>query len=111
MTTLSTHVLDLHTGRPVDGLEVRLSHHVDGNWVDLGKARTDADGRAKDFAARSLGPGQHRLVFDTGGYFAARGVDCFYPRVEIMFTVGDNDRHLHVPLLVAPFGYTTYRGS
>jgi 5-hydroxyisourate hydrolase len=101
----------MHSGRPAHDVGIRLLHRVDGGWVDLAEARTDDDGRVAGVARAPLAPGPYRLVFDTGAYFAARGVDCFYPLVELVFSVGPADEHLHVPLLVAPFGYTTYRGS
>ncbi|GAA2890460.1 hydroxyisourate hydrolase [Streptosporangium fragile] len=103
-SSLSTHVLDAALGRPAAGVAVRLEK--DGRV--LAEGVTDADGRIKGW---SCGPGVHRLVFDTGAYFAAREVDAFYPRVSIDFTVRDPGEHHHVPLLLSPFAYSTYRGS
>jgi 5-hydroxyisourate hydrolase len=99
--TLSTHVLDTARGEPAAGVRVTLSK--DG--VTVSEAVTDADGRVRD-----LGPvdgGRYRLVFDTAAYL---GADAFFPSVTVEFTVTD-DRHYHVPLLLSPFGYSTYRGS
>ena len=103
--TLSTHVLDATLGRPAAGVAVRLSR---GGEV-VAEAVTDADGRVGE-----LGPptaGTHTLTFDTGGYFAATGQQGFYPEVAVTFAVTDPGQHLHVPLLLSPFAYSTYRGS
>ncbi|KAF0849015.1 hydroxyisourate hydrolase [Nocardia caishijiensis] len=105
MTGLSTHVLDAVRGVPAEGVAVWL---VRGE-LRLTEALTDADGRVKELAA-GLNPGDYQLFFDTGSYFAAQGVETFYPEVGIAFTVGDQ-AHLHVPLLLSPFAYSTYRGS
>ncbi|GEM29943.1 5-hydroxyisourate hydrolase [Nocardia neocaledoniensis NBRC 108232] len=105
MTSLSTHVLDAVRGVPAAGVAVWL---VRGEQR-LTEALTDADGRVKELAA-GLNPGDYHLFFDTGGYFAAQGVETFYPEVRVTFTVGEQP-HLHVPLLLSPFAYSTYRGS
>jgi 2-oxo-4-hydroxy-4-carboxy-5-ureidoimidazoline decarboxylase len=103
---LSTHVLDAALGRPAAGVAVRL---LLGEEL-LAEAKTDDDGRV-----RALGPdlvaGTYRLVFATGEYFAATAPECFYPEVVVTFTVTDPARHHHVPLLLSPFAYSTYRGS
>lgn len=104
--SLSTHVLDARTGRPAAGLAVRLEG-ADG--APLADALTDADGRVKDLGAP--GAGSFRLVFATGAYFATLDVPAFYPQVTIDFTVTDPAAHYHVPLLLSPFAYSTYRGS
>lgn len=101
--TLSTHVLDAALGRPAAGVLVRLER---GGEV-LAQGTTDTDGRVRDLGA--LGPGTHRLVFDTGAYFTATAQQGFYPEVAVAFTAGDG--HHHVPLLLSPFHYSTYRGS
>ncbi len=103
--SLSTHVLDAVTGRPAAGVAVRLEH----GGTPVAEGVTDPDGRIRD-----LGPlraGTHRLTFDTGAWFAAAGTPAFYPEVTIAFTVADPDAHHHVPLLLSPFAYSTYRGS
>jgi 5-hydroxyisourate hydrolase len=109
MASLSTHVLDTSAGRPAAGLHVTLQS-ADGSVVATGV--TDDDGRVGDLAA-DLPAGDHRIRFDTGAWFAAQGVAAFYPEVVVVFTVGgDQSReHFHVPLLLNPFGYSTYRGS
>ncbi|MGH3417001.1 MAG: hydroxyisourate hydrolase [Actinocrinis sp.] len=114
---LSTHVLDTVLGQPAAGISVRLeAASPDGGWMPLVSTRTDRDGRAReDFTApagRALHAGDYRLVFDTAGYFADQGVkDFFYPEVAVAFTVADPDAHHHVPLLLSPYGYSTYRGT
>ncbi|MEV0331342.1 hydroxyisourate hydrolase [Nocardia sp. NPDC050717] len=105
MTSLSTHVLDAVRGVPAAGVAVWLTR----GDQRLTEALTDADGRVKELAA-GLNPGDYRLFFDTGGYFAAQGVETFYPEICVTFTVGAQP-HLHVPLLLSPFAYSTYRGS
>jgi 5-hydroxyisourate hydrolase len=111
MSTLSTHVLDAASGRPAPGVRVALARRDDGHWRQLGEAVTDDDGRARDLAPDGLGAGVHRLVFATGEYFAATGQTGFYPEVPVVFEVTDTDRHYHVPLLLSPFAFSTYRGS
>jgi len=111
MRTLSTHVLDAVTGTPAAGVSIRLERRAgeaDDSWADLGLVITDDDGRSRGFP--ELQPGVHRLVFDTAGYFRASGRDCFYPEVAICFAIAAEGHH-HVPLLLSPFAYSTYRGS
>ena len=103
--SLSTHVLDAASGRPAVGVAVRLER--DG--VVLAEAVTDADGRVRDLDL--LTAGTHRVTFDTGAWFAATGTVGFYPEVTVAFTVTDPGQHHHVPLLLSPFAYSTYRGS
>ncbi|GGK51235.1 hydroxyisourate hydrolase [Nocardia camponoti] len=105
MTSLSTHVLDAVRGVPAAEVGVWLTH----GDRRVAEALTDADGRIKELAA-GLNPGDYLLHFDTGAYFAAQGVETFYPQVVVTFTVGEQS-HLHVPLLLSPFAYSTYRGS
>ena len=106
MATLSTHVLDTATGLPAAGLRVTLEA-ADGSV--LAEALTDDDGRVATLAG-DLATEDHLIRFDTGTWFAAQGVAAFYPEVVVAFTV-DKDEHFHVPLLLSPFGYSTYRGS
>lgn len=111
--SLSTHVLDGVTGTPAAGVQVRLYRaetSADGGRALLAEAATDRGGRIRE-AFPELGAGSHSLVFDTGEYFARRGVPAFYPEVAISFTVADPAAHHHVPLLLSPFAYSTYRGS
>jgi 5-hydroxyisourate hydrolase len=102
--SLSTHVLDTARGAPAAGVPVRHERREGDAWRPVESGSTDADGRISGFTAE---PGVHRLVFDTAAYL---GADAFYPSATIEFRVAD-DRHHHVPLLLSPFGYTTYRGS
>ena len=106
MASLSTHVLDTAAGRPAVGLRVTLET---AEGTALKEAVTDADGRVGDLAAE-LPTGEHRLRFDTGAWFARQDLATFYPEVVVAFTVTE-DAHFHVPLLLSPFGYSTYRGS
>lgn len=105
--SISTHVLDARSGTPAAGLPVRLAARRGDAWVDVASAVTDPDGRVSDLPAPSA-PGPARLTFDTGAYL---GTDTFYPEVTITFLVLDVDQHLHVPLLLSPYAYSTYRGS
>lgn len=111
--SLSTHVLDTTAGRPAAGLEIQLqSRRADGTWAPAGFGRTDADGRLRDWLPAGVpAAGRHRLVFATGAWFAAAGVPTFYPEVSVDFEVTAPDEHHHVPLLLSPFGYSTYKGS
>lgn len=104
--SLSTHVLDATTGRPASGVAVSLSRS--GNEVAAGV--TDGDGRIAEVTA-DLEEGTYRLRFDTASYFASQGVNGFYPEVLITFEVTDAHAHHHVPLLLSPYAYSTYRGS
>ena len=105
--SLSTHVLDAVTGRPASGVRVVLERKGAGGWDEVAERRTDADGRVAELAG-DLGAGVYRLVFDVEGYL---GPECFYPEVAVSFRVADPAAHLHVPLLLSPFAYSTYRGS
>jgi 5-hydroxyisourate hydrolase len=109
--SLSTHVLDATSGRPATDVPLTLDRQVAGSWRQVGSGRTDDDGRCKTIAPDGLEAGTYRLAFDTGAYFAATGVDGFYPEVSVVFTVTEPERHHHVPLLLSPFAYSTYRGS
>lgn len=114
MSTISTHVLDTSLGRPAAGVRVILEQvDAKGAVVSLGIGETDADGRVRDLLPPSdaLDVGEYRLRFDTGDYFATSSPDTFYPSVTVDFRIVDAAAHYHVPLLLSPFGYTTYRGS
>ena len=112
MSTITTHVLDVSRGRPAKGINVTLERVGAPQGTILATAMTDADGRVKAFTPTlSLQPGTYRLTFNVGAYFTAADVDAFYPRVVVEFEVRDATQHYHVPLLLSPFGYSTYRGS
>jgi 5-hydroxyisourate hydrolase len=109
---ISTHVLDTSQGRPADGVTVTLERQDGGAWRVVGRGVTDRDGRVKELASGDTrAPGTFRLTFETGPYFSARGMRTFYPSVTVLFEVRDVAEHHHVPLLVSPFGYSTYRGT
>ena len=110
MRSLSTHVLDAVSGEPAAGMRVVLSRRTGDDWTELGAATTDADGRVRELAPDGLDAGDHRLVFDTAAHFAATGTTGFYPEVSVAFTVAEQ-RHYHVPLLLSPYAFSTYRGS
>ncbi|GGM40930.1 5-hydroxyisourate hydrolase [Longimycelium tulufanense] len=103
--SLSTHVLDAARGRPAAGLAVRLEQAAGDGWELVASANTNDDGRITGW---NPGAGVHRLVFDTGTYL---GADAFYPEVTVTFRIADPAEHYHVPLLLSPFAYSTYRGS
>jgi 5-hydroxyisourate hydrolase/2-oxo-4-hydroxy-4-carboxy-5-ureidoimidazoline decarboxylase len=109
---LTTHVLDTAVGMPGKNITIRLQMPVNGAWQTIAQGITNADGRIEDLlpAQKNLAHGNYKLVFDTDSYFAAQKIKGFYPEVEIQFTVFDT-AHYHVPLLINPFGYSTYRGS
>lgn len=110
---ISTHVLDTTRGRPATGVPVTLEQLGEGAWGHVGKAVTDADGRVKSLLPDGfeLKAGTFRIAFDVAWYFEKQNVPSFYPGVSITFVVRDPREHFHVPLLLNPFGYSTYRGS
>jgi 5-hydroxyisourate hydrolase len=108
---ISTHVLDTSRGRPAAGVPVVLERQAGDGWEPVGDGRTDGDGRVAELAPPGVGEGRYRLTFDTGAYFEASGQTGFYPQVTVLFAVDDGAGHYHVPLLLNPFGYSTYRGS
>jgi 5-hydroxyisourate hydrolase len=113
MSQITTHVLDTSLGRPAAGVPVVLEvEDVGTGWKQVGRGATDKDGRLSDLLGEaSLVEGTYRLMFDTHSYFADRKVAALYPQVTVVFSVRDAAEHHHVPLLLSPFGYTTYRGS
>ena len=110
--SLSSHVLDAVHGRPARGVSVRWERLHGDAWQHVSDGVTDDDGRISQWEhAAPTSAGRHRLVFDSGGYFAGQGTRTFYPEVVVVFEVTDPDAHHHVPLLLSPFAYSTYRGS
>lgn len=108
MTKITTHVLDTARGKPAQGIEARLEREErPGEWRELGAGVTDADGRIKELTPTGVAPGSYRLTFAVAAYLAGG----FYKRVPIEFEVTAGQPHYHVPLLLSPFGYSTYRGS
>jgi 5-hydroxyisourate hydrolase len=113
MSKITTHVLDTARGRPAEGVPIALERQTGPSFTMLGRGATDADGRLRTLLpdAATLEPGIYRISFDTGAYFRATGTAGFYPSVSVVFEVRDASQHHHVPLLLNPFGYSTYRGS
>lgn len=113
MSAITTHVLDTSRGRPAAGVGVLLERKRDGRWAPVGRGATDADGRCRNLLApdATLEVAIYRITFDTGSYFRADGIHGFHPEVQVTFEVRDPQQHYHVPLLISPYGYTTYRGS
>ena len=114
MSRISTHILDLVQGRPAKDIAVRLERRgPSGEWQLLASARTDQDGRCAPLldSPQPLGEDFYRLTFDTGSYFAAQKLESLYPFVQVTFSVRPGESHFHIPLLLSPNGYSTYRGS
>jgi 5-hydroxyisourate hydrolase len=111
MTRITSHVLDTSAGRPASGLSVKLERSGPEGATVVASATTDSDGRVRDWVPAGVPAGRYRLVFETGAWFQAAGRDTIYPVVIIDFEVEDGTPHYHLPLLLAPFGYSTYRGS
>jgi 5-hydroxyisourate hydrolase len=114
MSAITTHILDTSLGLPASGVPVILEiQSVAHGWELVGKGTTDADGRLKELLPQEhvLSQGIYRLTFDTASYFSSQNVESFYPEVTIIFSVRDAAQHYHVPLLLNPYGYSTYRGS
>lgn len=113
MSAITTHILDVSKGCPASGVPVTLERQNSSGWEIVGKGATDSDGRLSDLLASEaiLPAGNYRLTFDTGNYFSQQKIESFYPQVTVAFTVRDAAQHYHVPLLLSPFGYSTYRGS
>jgi 5-hydroxyisourate hydrolase len=113
MSPITTHVLDTASGRPARQVAVVLAVKTTRGWKALGNGKTNADGRIAKLlpSGARLTPGTYRMTFETGDYFRSLGSVGFYPEVTIHFEVRDPSQHYHVPLLLSPFGYSTYRGS
>lgn len=113
MSAITTHILDVSAGVPARGVSVTLERETRTGWEIIGKGETDDDGRLRDLLATEfiLQAGNYRLTFDTETYFAQKQSEGFYPQVTVAFSVRDASQHYHVPLLLSPFGYSTYRGS
>jgi 5-hydroxyisourate hydrolase len=108
---ITTHVLDTALGKPAAGVLVTLEIRDGADWRAIGTGATDPDGRLRTLTPAAIAAGVYRISFDTGAYFARAGAAAFYPEVRIAFEVHDPAAHFHVPLLLSPFGYSTYRGS
>jgi 5-hydroxyisourate hydrolase len=113
LSAITTHVLDTALGRPASGVPVTIEFEAASGWQLIGEGTTDRDGRVKklispDFEFQA---GNYRLIFATAAYFSTHEIDGFYREVSVVFTIRDPAQHYHVPLLLSPFGYSTYRGS
>ncbi len=107
MSPITTHVLDTARGKPASGIPITLEFEIEGRWSKIGEGTTDTDGRVGDLlpADVKLSTGTYRITFATAAYSS------FYPSIEVSFVVEDPQQHYHIPLLLSPFGYSTYRGS
>ncbi|AOZ13193.1 MULTISPECIES: hydroxyisourate hydrolase [Pseudomonas] len=110
---LSVHVLNLENGLPSPGVNVTLEQHVGENWQPLAQGVTNEQGRISELfpAKKALETGEYRVVFKTGDYFKKAGRDTFFPEIPVIFDVKNVDQHYHIPLLLSPYGFSTYRGS
>lgn len=114
MSTITTHILDTTSGKPGAGITIVLERKAHtAAWQSIAEGMTDLDGRLNDLLSENevFMPGHYRLIFETGAYFLTSGIECFFPHITISFVVKDPTQHYHVPLLLSPFGYSTYRGS
>lgn len=113
MTQISSHILDTSRGKPAEGVLITLMQQQADDWLMLGSASTDADGRVSDFTGPldALPAGIYKLTFYLSDYYQALQQASFYPYVEVVIDISDGGQHYHVPLLLNPFGYSTYRGS
>lgn len=112
MSRITTHVLDTSEGKPAAGIKIVLFHSENNNWKEVTAGVTNNDGRISDLLKdnKKLTKGIYKLIFETGLYFRQKKLSSLYPYVEIVFEISDEE-HYHIPLLLSPFGYTTYRGS
>jgi 5-hydroxyisourate hydrolase len=110
---ITTHVLDTARGAPARGVPVRLERAQGDGWELVGEGETDLDGRCKTLIPpdAAFTPNAYRITFDTHAYARKNLLECFFPSVQIVFDVRDSSQHYHVPLLLSPYGYSTYRGS
>lgn len=112
MSSITTHVLDTSRGRPAAGVRVELHRKSGNEWTLIGEARSDTNGRCQNLAGNTrLEAGTHRLLFHASEYYEAQHTETFYSEIPIIFEVRDTGAHYHVPLLLSPYGYSTYRGS
>lgn len=111
MSKITTHVLDVARGAPAAGVRIRLEMKYGDRWTLVGDGRTDHDGRLRTLSPDEIEAGVYRITFDTRSYFDAQGTVGFYPEASVVFEVREPEQHYHVPLLLSPYGYSTYRGS
>lgn len=111
MSTITTHVLDTALGKPACGVAIALEQDSAEGWLPLAKGQTDSDGRIKEFITEALAPGHYRLTAEIGDYFADSGRDTLYVTAQIDFVIPASGSHYHLPFLISPWSWSTYRGS
>jgi len=113
MSQITTHVLDTSLGQPATGVSISLLKNDDGQWQKLGEGKTNTDGRVGDLLSNEtiLEAGRYKVIFVFEDYFKQQAVKAFYPYAEVVFDITNKGDHYHIPLLLSPFGYSTYRGS
>lgn len=113
MSQITTHILDIARGAPAKQVSISLSELVNGSWQLVGKGETNKDGRIPDLCEKDavLPAGTYQMHFDTASYFESVGDPVFYPWADVIFNIGGDGQHYHIPLLLSPFGHSTYRGS
>lgn len=111
MSTITTHVLDTALGKPASGVAIALDQDTPEGWLSLATGRTDSDGRIKDFTSQPLAPGHYRLTAEIGDYFADSGRETLYLSAQIDFVIPATGSHYHLPFLISPWSWSTYRGS
>jgi len=110
MSQITSHILDTSLGKPAQGVPIELFQQLDGNWLSLGSGTTNDDGRVSDLldSENKLAAGVYKLSFALGDYYQRLNVDSFYPYAEVVFQIAGDGQHYHVPLLLNPYGYSTY---
>ncbi|MAZ89930.1 MAG: hydroxyisourate hydrolase [Cellvibrionaceae bacterium] len=112
MSQITTHVLDTARGLPAKGIHITLGQQVDEQWITLGSGTTNEDGRLPNLCPEiTLPAGTYRMHFETAAYLKIHNGEVFYPYADVTFRIGDDGQHYHIPLLLSPYGYSTYRGS
>ncbi|MDA8744433.1 hydroxyisourate hydrolase [Rubripirellula amarantea] len=111
MTGITSHVLDTSLGKPGAGIRITLEQAEGSDWISLGEGITNDDGRVADLSNGNVTEGEYQITFFVAQYFEERNVETFYPIIRIAFSIVDAQQHYHVPLLLNPFGFSTYRGS
>ena len=112
MSQITTHILDISRGAPARDVSIVLSLFDNENWTEVGRGKTNGDGRIPDLCGNVvLAAGIYQIRFDTAGYFTAVGDPVFYPWADVIFSIEGDGQHYHIPLLLAPYGHSTYRGS
>ena len=107
---ITSHVLDTSMGKPAAGISAVLFSQANGQWAEIARAEANSDGRINEWLSEEPAAGVYKIRFDTKNYFEKNSIASFYPFVEIVFEIRANE-HYHIPLLLSPFGYSTYRGS